>query len=160
MDSRKLYHWEVYGNLVWIRWKSIDSLNFNLKITLPGTLNEAGIGKENQMIPEMNREVMLHLQRNHEYIGKAWYRKTIVVPENVKDKKAILKLERVLWKSTIYIDGVCIGSRNSLSVPHYYELSSCLSPGEHQILICIDNSKQFDLNKVLSLVIPAGILYG
>jgi len=93
------------------------------------------------MIPEMKREVMLHLQSKQEYIGKAWYRKTTIVPESVKGKKAILKLERVLWKSTIYIDGVCIGSENSLSVPHYYNFSSFLSPGKHQMLICIDNSE-------------------
>jgi hypothetical protein len=94
----------------------------------------------------MKREVMLHLQRKHEYIGKAWYRNTIVVPESAKGLQAILKLERVLWKSTIYVDGKLVGSANSLSVPHQYDLAGFISPGEHQLLICIDNSRQFDLN--------------
>lgn len=126
---------------------NIDGLNFNQKITLPGTLDDAGFGKENRMQPGMYREVMLHLQRKHEYIGKAWYRKTIEIPQNLNEKEAFLKLERVIWKSVVYIDGKLIGSSNSLSVPHYYNLSGVLSPGKHQLMICIDNSKQFDLNK-------------
>lgn len=121
-------------------------LNFNLKIDLPGTLDEAGIGKETNMQPAMVREVMLHLQRKHKYIGKAWYRKTIEVPQNLNNKEAILKLERVIWKSIVYVDGKLVGSSNSLSVPHYYNLSDFLTPGKHQLVICIDNSKQFDLN--------------
>ncbi|HET6560092.1 MAG TPA: hypothetical protein VFG54_22380, partial [Prolixibacteraceae bacterium] len=126
---------------------SIEGLNFNLAVTLPGTLDEAAIGKPNNRQPEMVREVMLHLQRNHEYIGKAWYRKTIEIPENIGNRQAILKLERVMWKSAVYIDGKLAGSFNSLSTPHYYNLTEFLTPGPHQVMICIDNSKQFDLNK-------------
>lgn len=124
----------------------IDQLKFDLKVNLPGTLDEAGIGKANKMLPEMKREVMLHLQRKHEYIGKAWYRNTIVIPESTKGMQAILKLERVLWKSSVYVDGKLVGSENSLSVPHQYDLTTMLSPGEHQLMICVDNSKQFDLH--------------
>jgi len=126
--------------------ENIDQLKFDLKVNLPGTLDEARIGKANKLVPEMKREVMLHLQRKHEYIGKAWYRNTIVIPEGAKGLQAILKLERVLWKSTVYVDGKLVGSENSLSVPHQYDLAGFISPGEHQILICIDNTRQFDLN--------------
>jgi hypothetical protein len=126
--------------------KDIDQLTFNLNINLPGTLDEAGIGNENRMIPELVREVMLHLQRKHEYIGKAWYRKTITVPEMEGPARAILNLERVIWKSTVYVDGKLVGEEYSLSVPHQYDLTEFLSPGEHELLICIDNSRQFVLN--------------
>jgi hypothetical protein len=126
---------------------SIDQLKFNLTAQLPGTLDEANIGKKNTLEPELKREVMLHLHRKYEYVGKAWYRNTIYVPESTKGWQAILKLGRVLWKSTVYIDGKLVGSENSLSVPHQYDLTGILTPGEHQILICIDNTRQFDLNK-------------
>jgi hypothetical protein len=90
---------------------------------------------------------MLHLQRKHEYIGNAWYRKTITVPENLKGKHAIMTLERVLWKSIVYVDGKLVGSKNSLSAPHRYDLTEIISAGQqHQLLICIDNRKQFDIN--------------
>lgn len=124
----------------------IDNLNFDLNITLPGTLDEAGIGKENKQQPELKREVILHLQRKHEYVGKAWYRKKITVPELKTSVKAILNMERVLWKSQVYVDDQLIGDANSLSVPHQYNLTGWLTPGDHELLICIDNSRQFDLN--------------
>ncbi len=123
-----------------------SQLDFNLSVKLPGTLDEAEIGDPLSMVPEMKREVMLHLQRKHSYIGKAWYRKTIDIPRNAAGKKAELTLERVLWKSTVYVDGKKVGSENSLSVPHRYDLSPFLSPGRRQLLICFDNSKQFELN--------------
>lgn len=125
----------------------LSQLDFNLSVSLPGTLDEAGIGKPPEMVPEMKREVMLHLQRKHSYTGKAWYRKTIDIPRSAAGKKAELTLERVLWKSTVYVDGRKVGSANSLSVPHRFDLTPFLSPGRHQLLICIDNSRQFELNR-------------
>jgi hypothetical protein len=124
----------------------IQQLSFNLKTTLPGTLDEAGIGNANTMKPELKREVMLHLQRKHEYIGKAWYRKKIMVPETENSAKAILQLERVIWKSTVYVNGKLAGEENSLSVPHQHNLTGLLKSGENELLICIDNSRQFELN--------------
>lgn len=124
----------------------LQLLSFNLKTTLPGTLDEAGIGKENTIKPELEREVMLYLQRKHEYIGKAWYRKTIIVPEKNIGEQVILNMERVLWTSTVYVDGKLAGEANSLSVPHQYNLTEFLTPGEHELLICIDNSRRFELN--------------
>lgn len=124
-----------------------NTLRFNLNANLPGTLDGAGIGKPLAMAPELKREVMLHLQRKHTYIGKAWYRKTVTIPADAAGKKAVLKLERVLWESTVFLDGKKLGSENSLSVPHRYDLTGLLTAGEHELLICVDNSKQFELNK-------------
>ncbi|MEN6452754.1 MAG: sugar-binding domain-containing protein [Prolixibacteraceae bacterium] len=124
-----------------------SQLDFNLSVELPGTLDESEIGTPPAMVPEMKREAMLHLQRKHSYIGKAWYRKTVDIPRNAAGKKAELTLERVLWESTVYVDGRKVGTENSLSVPHRYDLSPFLSPGRHRLLICIDNSKQFELNR-------------
>jgi beta-galactosidase/beta-glucuronidase len=126
--------------------RNLNQLSFNLNVNLPGTLDEAGIGTENSMKPELKREIMLHLQRKHEYVGKAWYRKTITVPELKIPAKAILKLERVIWKSTVYVDGKLAGEANSLSTSHRHDLTEFLTPGEHELLICIDNSRQFILN--------------
>ncbi|MBL7968904.1 MAG: hypothetical protein JNK09_18010 [Prolixibacteraceae bacterium] len=125
---------------------NIEQLKFDLKVNLPGTLDEAGIGKANKLVPELKREVMLYLQRKHEYIGKAWYRKTIIIPETETSAKAVLNLERVIWKSTVYVNGKLAGEENSLSVPHQHNLTGLLKPGENELLICIDNSRQFELN--------------
>lgn len=124
----------------------IDQLSFGQSIQLPGTLDEAGIGKPLTLHPELKREIMLHLYRKHEYVGKAWYRKTITVPNQKPSTKSILKMERVMWKSQVYVDGKLAGEANSLCVPHEYDLSTLLTPGKHELLICIDNRRQFDLN--------------
>lgn len=126
--------------------KQIDQLNFDQSVQLPGTLDEAGIGKPLELQPELKRSVMLHLYRKHEYVGKAWYKKTITVPELQPSTKSILRMERVMWKSQVYVDGKFAGDANSLCVPHEYDLTDVLAPGEHELLICIDNSRQFDLN--------------
>ena len=95
----------------------------------------------------MIREVMLHLQQKHSFVGKAWYRKTIKVPTIPEDTRAILKLERVMWKSTVFVDGKEIGSADSLTTAHVYDLTGVLAPGTHELVIAIDNTRQFDLNK-------------
>jgi hypothetical protein len=126
--------------------KQLDQLNFDQSVRLPGTLDEAGFGSPLELQPELKREVMLHLYRKHEYVGKAWYKRTITVPKLQAGEKSILKMERVMWKSEVYVDGKPVGEANSLCVPHEYDLSAYLTPGEHELLICIDNSRQFDLN--------------
>src|SRR5690606_8354042 len=42
-------------------------------------------------------------------------------------------------ESSLWIDGVPYGLRNSLSAPHVYDLGM-LNPGTHTIVICIDNT--------------------
>src|SRR3546814_78001 len=56
-----------------------------------------------------------------------------------------LFLERVLWKSSLWIDGKPAGSRESLNTPHQYELDNMLNPGKHVLVLRIDNSKQYDM---------------
>ena len=48
-------------------------------------------------------------------------------------------LERAHWETLVWVDGVQAGMRNSLSTPHYYNLSALLNPGEHTITVRVDN---------------------
>lgn len=130
----------------------LDSLNqgvekewFNsklegLEITLPGTLDEAKIGAEDTLTPALNNMVLSNLTRNHQYIGKAWYQKSIVIPKSWEDKDIEIGFERILWRSTLYIDSVKIGSKESLVGSHEYNLKNLLQPGEHTLTVLIDNS--------------------
>ena len=122
------------------------ALDFNQAIALPSTLDSAGIGNPVHVQPLLVREVMLHLQRKVSYIGPAYYQKEVSIPKNWNGKHISLKLERVLWESTLWIDGKKIGNSYSLSTPHYYDLSQKLLPGKHIITICIDNTRKFVLN--------------
>ncbi|GGD03695.1 sugar-binding domain-containing protein [Hyunsoonleella pacifica] len=115
-------------------------------IQLPGTLDDAGLGTPNTLEPAINNYVMSNLARKHQYIGKAWYQKEIEVPSNWEGDVITLSLERVLWESTIYIDGKKVGSANSLIGTHDFELKD-LSTGKHTLTITIDNSNKFpDIN--------------
>lgn len=122
-------------------------LTFNKTIELPGTLGESSIGDKLVLPANMTRRDMFELgwMMNFTFEGKAWYRKTIRVPSWAKDKTIIMTLERVIWKSTIYIDGKEIGWNNSLSVPQRFDLTGKLDPGKHEIMICVDNTSQFNI---------------
>lgn len=109
-------------------------------INLPGTLDDAGIGVADTLSPGLNNYVLSSLTRKKSYIGKAWYQKKITIPEDWSGKQIELKLERVLWQSTVYIGAQKIGSQESLIGSHSYNLDTALPAGDHTLTIVIDNS--------------------
>jgi len=73
------------------------------------------------------------------YTGPAWYQKQVRIPEDWRNKRIVLYLERPHWETMVWIDSLMIGSQNSLSTPHIYELTEEILPGMHTITIRIDN---------------------
>jgi hypothetical protein len=124
-----------------------QSLDYNLSIQLPGTLDDAGIGDPNPVEPNLEREVMLHLHRKVTYTGPAYYTREINIPKNWEDKNISLRLERILWESIVWVNGQKVGNNLSLSTAHEYDLTSFLNPGKNTLTICVDNSKKYDLNR-------------
>lgn len=112
-------------------------------ISLPGTLDDAGIGRIDSLQPALNNYVLSNLHRKHEYYGKVWYQKEVTIPKNWNDKRITLRLERVLWQSVVYIDGKLAGTRESLIGNHVYNLTNFLNPGNHLITMVIDNSNLY-----------------
>lgn len=123
-------------------------------ISLPNTLDGAAIGTPSTLEPAINNYVMSNLTRKHQYIGKAWYQKEIEIPTSWKDKNIQLGLERIIWESSVYIDGQLIGTANSLVGSHNYNLTKSLTPGKHLLTICIDNSNKFPLINVAGTMYP------
>jgi hypothetical protein len=121
-----------------------------IKINLPSTLDDAGIGKPNNLKPAINNYVMSNLARKHQYIGKAWYQKEVEIPNSWSNNDIKLNLERIIWESSLYVDNKLLGTTNSLVGSHEYDLTSYLTPGKHLLTICIDNSTQFPLINVTS----------
>lgn len=109
------------------------------KILLPGITDEGGYGEE---VIENGK-----LSRLHKYIGKAWYQQDILIPENWKDRHLTLSLERVMWKSELWLDGKYIDNQESLSTPHIYTLGQ-LKPGKHTLTLCIDNREIYPIGNV------------
>lgn len=116
-------------------------------IALPGTTDLAGIGVPNALEPELTKPQLLHLTRKNSFVGKAYYTREIKVSEEMAGKTLDLKLERVLWSSTLYIDGKEIGQPEiSLVTPHHHIIADGLSAGKHEIMLCIDNTKLLDIS--------------
>lgn len=103
-------------------------------ITLPGTLGDAKLG------PAATKAVYGALTPRHQYIGKAVYTKTFSVPEGAKGDYELF-LERVMWKSEASLDGVSLGSCDSLAAPHTYAVPErLLTPGKHTLTLKVDNA--------------------
>lgn len=122
--------------------------SFSDRITLPGTLCDAGYGTPCTLEPVMEKEIFLNLKRKFDYVGPAWYRKEISVPQEWKDKDVILTLERVIWNSRVWINGTQVeGANESLTTPHYFNLGKYLVPGKNNVItIRIDNRRQHDIS--------------
>ena len=128
--------WKVSGN-------GIDAVAM-----LPGTLADSGIGKVQSyetwnVISNKQERYALRLQ--HQFIGPATYSRKVNVSADMAGKPLELFLERVLWRSTLKVDGKTVGTRDSLAVPHVYGFAvGELSAGEHLFELTIDNSDQYD----------------
>lgn len=86
-----------------------------------------------------NIKVPFWLQPEKYYQGAAWYQKTVRIPRDWRKQRILLRLERSHWETTVWVDDQRIGTDNSLSTPHVYDLSRTLSPGQHQLTIRVDN---------------------
>ncbi len=83
-------------------------------------------------------EVPFLSQPPRHYLGAAWYQRDVVIPEEAKDLRAELFLERPRWESTVWIDDREIGSARSLVAPHQFDLG-LLTPGTHRLTVRLDN---------------------
>ena len=86
-----------------------------------------------------NIKILFWLQPVKKYTGAAWYRRTIDIPRNWKNKRIILFLERCHWETKVWVDGQYAGMRNTLATPHEYDLTPFLSSGQHTLTIRVDN---------------------
>lgn len=138
-------------------WQSRDLAD---SIKLPGILQSQGFGNEitartpwvlslydkdwslradyKDFISAGNVKVPFLSQPPKHYLGAAWYSREIDVPAEWSDKRVVLFMERPRWESTVFIDGVRVGSNRSLVAPHEYDLGM-LAPGKHRIAVRVDN---------------------
>lgn len=128
-------------------WKvKLDNDTNEYVISLPGTTDEAALGIPDTLSPLLKKPQLLHLTRKNRFVGKASYTKEITVPKDLSAKPLRIKLERVMWKSSLEIDGNRVGGyQESLTTPHEFIIADGLSYGKHLITLNIDNSKQYEI---------------
>lgn len=112
-------------------------------ITLPGSTDEQGKGYAN------SRREQHYLSRIYEYIGPAWYRREIMIPEGWQGKRILLFLERPHWETTVWLDQQFAGCQNSLCTPHVYELGQP-APGGHTLTIRVDNTPKIGVGDAIA----------
>ena len=114
-------------------WKvKIDSVQY--KIMLPGSLAENKVGFQPK------DSVTNILTETYSYQGVAWYEKDIEIPASWENHPVELFMERTKV-SEVFINGIFLGSQNSVSTPHIYMIDSLLKIGKNSIRIKIDNTK-------------------
>lgn len=101
------------------------------EIQLPGTLDEHRLGPKEEVATR-------RLTRSHLYEGPARYERSVHIPEDWRGKSIFFKMERTR-ETELWIDGIKVGSSNSLSTPQVYDLSEYLEPGTHVIAVVVDN---------------------
>lgn len=130
-------------------------------IKLPGSLQEQGMGNDVSMTTqwtggrkvsgtaeespvyekyktEGNVKVPSWLNPVKHYVGVAWYQREVEIPPFGANLEHVLELERTHWETTAYLDGKKLGTCNSLSAPHRYDLSG-LTAGKHLLTVRVDN---------------------
>lgn len=107
---------------------------------LPGTTATNSVGELLEIKPELNRESVRCLRQQFKYVGAVWYQKKVEISSEWTGKEIFLFLERVMFGSTLWIDGQQVGSQDSLSAPHIYNITECIK-GQSEFIITmrIDN---------------------
>jgi hypothetical protein len=86
-----------------------------------------------------NLKMPFWLTQLKHYVGLAWYQTVVNIPEKWIGDHITLKLEHPHFITTVWIDNINIGSQNSLTVPHIFDLTGVLKSGKHRITVRIDN---------------------
>ncbi|MUT68241.1 sugar-binding domain-containing protein [Paenibacillus sp. NEAU-GSW1] len=113
--------------------KSGLQLPFSDTIQLPGTTSYAKKGTRNETVH------LGHLTDEYAYEGYAWFSREIDIPKELLGKCCNLFLERTRV-TAVWIDGQEVGTQNSLSAPHVYDITPYVGSGRHLITIRVDNT--------------------
>lgn len=71
----------------------------------------------------------------------------VEISADMAGKELELVMERVMWVTTLMVDGRVRGTCDSLGTPHVYRFAPGeLSIGRHRIEIVVDNSRHYDFS--------------
>ncbi len=103
-------------------------------VELPGTTdtNRKGMFRDERAVDRLSRPWY--------WVGPAWYQRDVEIPAAWRHKRVTLFLERTK-SSRVWVDSTPVGSQDSLSAPHVFDLTGAVAPGRHTLTILVDNSK-------------------
>ncbi len=111
----------------------------NSFMPIPGTTAMHGIGDPVNVEKTLNKEAVRCLRQEYQYIGACFYQTEFTLHTN--NKQLLLYLERVIFQSQVWIDDQYVGSMDSLSVAHTFDITPFITSGKiHRLTVLIDNS--------------------
>lgn len=81
------------------------------------------------------------------YVGAAWYQREVAVPAEWVGRRVVLRLERPHWQTRVWLGERELGARDSLSVPHEYELGVFGEAARHTLTLRVDNRLSVDVGE-------------
>ncbi len=107
---------------------------------LPGTTASNNVGDNVVIENKLTKEAVKSLRQEKRFIGALWIQKTLNIGDFKEQECVYLYLERIIFKSSVWVDGEFIGDRDSLSVAHKYDITKYIKPNEtHTLTVRIDN---------------------
>lgn len=80
------------------------------------------------------------LTPNRHYVGRVTYSRHIKVPRAWRRKRVLLYLERPHIETTVTVNGRAVGHQTSLSVPHVFDVTDVVRPGQdNEIAVTVYN---------------------
>ncbi len=108
--------------------------------TIPGTTTSNNLGDKVAIEKRLSKEGVKSLRQDKKYIGVLWLQKTFTLNEIKSDEAIYLYLERIIFKSSLWIDSQYVGEEDSLSTAHRFDITKFVkSNGTHTVTIRIDN---------------------
>ena len=124
---------------------------FSGEAKLPGTLAAAQLGHrwtEQDFETTMDLPQSEALVQEWQYVGKATWTRSVDLSAEDCAYPMELFLERVMWASEAFWDGVSLGTCDSLATPHVYPVpKKSLTPGRHELRLVIDNSCRYNFSR-------------
>ncbi|WP_212971556.1 discoidin domain-containing protein [Bacillus sp. J14TS2] len=112
---------------------------------IPGSTTDNNVGTIYEFDGSLTKENIRHLRQRKQYVGKIWLKKVIEIPDFQPEKIYEFILERVMWQSELWINGQYVGSRDSLSTAHRYDITNFIA-SKIEIVLCIDNRDIHQIN--------------
>lgn len=118
--------------------KGYNIATFDTKVNLPASLDELGLGEKS-----VGSDFGI-LTRKYKYYGKAWYNREIDIPKQWEGRDVIFDIDRAMWSTTVFVDGMNVGEQHSLGTPHVHNLGK-LKAGKHLLSVCVDNDMIYNI---------------
>jgi beta-galactosidase len=98
------------------------------RIEVPGCWQAQGVGEPREYL-------------RHDYVGVAWYKRTVQIPTQWKGKLVWLKFGGASRRVEVFINGTSSGIHDGFSSPFVFDITPALRFGEENVIaIAVDNA--------------------